>query len=254
MTTDMSTGTDTSTTQQAKETASTAADEGRHVAGVATSEARGVASEAAQQARGVVADAMSQVRGTLEDQGRQQKERLAGTLSTFGDDLDRMAERASGLAADLAREAAERAKSLSRHLDQREPGELVDDVRGFARQRPGTFLVGALAAGVVVGRLMRGTKDAVEAAEAQGSTGTGLLTTPPTTTRAAQALPGGAPDTGDVHASQGQPTQPPPPPITPPSTTPPITPPTTPPTTGYSTPPLDGGPNGPQTRAGGPLS
>jgi len=32
-------------------------------------------------------------------------------------------------------------------------------VRGFARRRPGTFLLGALAAGIVAGRLARGAKD-----------------------------------------------------------------------------------------------
>ena len=185
--------TDTSTTQQAKETASTAADEGKHVAGVASSQATGVASQAAHEARGVVDDAMTQVRGRLDDQGRQQKDRFSGTLATFGDDMGRMAEGGSGLAADLAREAADRARSLSRHLDGREPGELLDDVRRFARRRPGTFLLGALAAGVVVGRMVRGTKDAVEAADA--------LETP-------RATPG-APTTSDVHASLGQPTQPP---------------------------------------------
>ena len=54
---------------------------------------------------------------------------------------------------------------------------------GFARE----------GAGVVVGRMVRGTKDAVEAADA--------LETP-------RATPG-APTTSDVHASLGQPTQPP---------------------------------------------
>jgi hypothetical protein len=193
--------TDTSTTQHAGDTAAMAADEGKHVAGVAGSEARGVASQAAQEARGVVDDAMTQVRGQLDDQGRQQKDRLAGTLTTFGDDLERMAESGSGMAADLARQGADRARALSRHLDLREPGELLDDVRRFARQRPGTFLLGALAAGVVVGRLVRGTKDAVEAAEA--------VETP-------RATPGAA-TTADVQVAHGQPTQPPvgttPPPV-----------------------------------------
>jgi hypothetical protein len=161
--------TDTSSTHhQAQETASTAADEGRHVAGVAANEARDVAAEAAHQARSVVDDAVGEVRVQLDDQGRQQKDRLAGTLATLGDDLGRMADGGSGLAADLTAEVADRARSLSRHLDQREPSELLDDIRRFARQRPGTFLLGALAAGVVAGRLLRGTKDAVEAAEAVG--------------------------------------------------------------------------------------
>ncbi len=87
-----------------------------------------------------------------------------------------MAQNGSGLAADVAHQVAERARSLSRHLDGREPSELLDDVRRFARQRPGTFLLGALAAGVIVGRLARGTKDAIDAAE-------GRRTLRPTTRR-----------------------------------------------------------------------
>jgi hypothetical protein len=226
--------TDTSTTERARETASTAADEGRHVAGVAASEAKDVAAEAVQQARSVVDDAMSQVRGQLDDQGRQQKDRLAGTVGTFGDDLQRMAEGGSGLAAELAQELSQRARSLSRRLDQSEPAELLDDVRRFARQRPGTFLLGALAAGVVVGRLVRGTKDAVEAAGATG----GSQAQPP------QTIPG-APNTSDVTASHGQPTQ-----------TPTSSFPTTPASvTGYSSPPLgDGLADVPPTSPGGPTA
>ena len=159
--------TDTGTTEWAQGRTATSAEEGKHVAGVAADEVKEVASEAVGQARGVVDDAVDQVRGQLDDQGRQQKDRLAGTLASFGDDLGRMAEGGSGLAADLALELADRTQSWSRNLDRREPTELLDDVRRFARQRPGTFLLGALAAGVVVGRLVRGTKDAVEAAESQ---------------------------------------------------------------------------------------
>ncbi|WP_051247325.1 hypothetical protein [Nocardioides halotolerans] len=217
--------TDTSTTQRAQETAATAADQGKHVAGTAASEARDLAAEATQQARGVVTDAMSKLQGQLDDQGRQQKDRVAGTLATFADDLGQMAQGGAGLAATLAHEAADRAQTISRHLESREPRELLDDVRRFARQRPGTFLLGALAAGVVVGRLARGTKDAAEAAEGAD--------TP-------RATPG-APNTTEVSAGHGQPTQPPTPATQ-------ATPVTSAPTTdlpasamGYSSPPVGNG-------------
>jgi hypothetical protein len=217
--------TDTSTTERARETASSATDEGRHVAGVAAGEARDVASEAVQQARSVVDDAVGQVRGQLDDQGRIQKSRLADTLGTFSDDLGRMAESSSGLAADVAHEVSDRVRSLSRHLDQRDPGELLDDVRRVARQRPGTFLLGALATGVVVGRLVRGTKDAVSAAES--------MPTP----QATVPTPRAAPPTPVV----------PPPPVMPP---PPVTPPSG---TGYSSPPVGTGlPETPLSGPGGP--
>jgi len=71
---------------------------------------------------------------------------------------------APGLAADVAREVAERARSLGSRLDGREPGELLEDVRDFARRRPGMFLLGALAAGMVAGRLVKGATEGVAGA------------------------------------------------------------------------------------------
>ena len=143
--------------EQAKQAAGVAADQGKQVAGTAQDEAKRVASEARSQARGLIDQATSQV----EDQSRTQRDRLVGVLRSVGDDLDNMASHSDGgTASDLVREVADRAKELSSRLDGREPRELLEDVRGFARRRPGTFLLGALVAGVVAGRLTRGAKDA----------------------------------------------------------------------------------------------
>jgi len=132
-------------------------EEGRHVTGVAKEEAGNVAAEAKDQVSALVDEAKTQV----SEQSGQQRDRLVQTLTTFSNDLDQMVERSerSGMAADLAREAARRARDLSQRLDGREPQQLLDDVRSFARRRPGTFLLGALAAGVVAGRLTRGARD-----------------------------------------------------------------------------------------------
>lgn len=136
------------------ETSSTATDEGKKVAAVAADEAHNVAGEAKDQVRRLV----DETREQAHDQATTQRDRLVGTLRTFGDDLDAMASQGgtSGLAAEVARQAAERARSIGSSIDGREPAELIDDLRGFARRRPGLFLLGALAAGVVAGRLARG--------------------------------------------------------------------------------------------------
>lgn len=144
---------------RASEAASTTADEGKHVGKVASEEAKNVAAEAADQARNLADSARSQI----EEQGAAQRDRLAATLSTLSDDLDAMArgERpAPGMANDAIQQVAQRARELSGRLDGRDLNELLDDVRGFARRRPGTFLLGSLAAGVVAGRLLRGAKNA----------------------------------------------------------------------------------------------
>ena len=146
-----------SKTEQAK-------DQAKHVAGVATDEAKSVAGDVREQARGLLDETKSQV----QDQSRTQRDRLVETLRTFSDDLDGMAEQRGGMASDAAREVANRARSFTQQLDGREPAELLDDLRSFARRRPGMFLAGAAIAGVVVGRVLRGTRDA-----AQGSTSSG---------------------------------------------------------------------------------
>jgi hypothetical protein len=60
-------------------------------------------------------------------------------------------------------------QDLAGWLEQREPGELLDEVRALARRKPGTFLLGALAAGVVAGRLTRGAVDATRSDTGDGA-------------------------------------------------------------------------------------
>lgn len=156
------------------------------VAGTAKEEAVNVASTAAQEARGVVGEAVRQVSDQVGDQATTQRDRLSETLRTLGDDLEKMAAgegAASGMAADLVREVSDRARSMGSHLENREPGQLVDDARDFARRRPGTFLLGALVAGVAAGRLFRATADGAAAASlvdtGAGTAGTtGTMRTP----------------------------------------------------------------------------
>ena len=139
-------------------TASAAADESKHVGHVAGQEIGNVADEAMSQARTLAEEA----KGQLTDHSRVQRDRLVETMRTFSGDLDSMARGespSSGLAADLVRQAAERTRQVCGRLEGREPSEILDDVRSFARRRPGTFLLGALAAGIVAGRMARGAKD-----------------------------------------------------------------------------------------------
>jgi hypothetical protein len=61
-----------------------------------------------------------------------------------------------GMATDLAQQAADKAGQLASWLQDREPGDLLDEVKSFARRRPGAFLALAAGAGVVAGRFTRG--------------------------------------------------------------------------------------------------
>jgi hypothetical protein len=139
--------------------ASTAADETREVGKTAGDEFKNVTGEAAAQVRTLAEAARTQV----EEQSKSQRDRLVSTLATFSDDLDSMRQDGSGnqgMAADVVRVVSERSRELSQRLEGRQPRELLADVRSFARRRPGAFLLGSLAAGLVAGRLLRGAKDA----------------------------------------------------------------------------------------------
>ena len=150
--------TDPSTTGTTNDEGSTT-DQAKHAASVASDEAKQVASDVRDQARGLLDETKNQV----QDQSRTQRDRLVETLRTFGDDLDGMAQDGNGLASGAAREVAQRVRTISERLDGREPSELLDDLRSFARRRPGMFLAGAVISGVVVGRLLRGGRDAAQA-------------------------------------------------------------------------------------------
>ena len=56
-------------------------------------------------------------------------------------------------------------------LQTRDPAELLDEVRSFARRKPGIFLLGAAAAGIVAGRLTSGVKAAHTDSGPSGTSG-----------------------------------------------------------------------------------
>ena len=149
------------TTQVARDEATdvgrTAADAGRQVAGTAAEQAANVAQEVKTQARDLVGEARGQVQG----QARAGQQKAADGIRALSQELREMADggQQSGTVSEVARQAADRADNLAEWLGRREPGDLVDEVRSFARRRPGAFLLGAAVAGVVVGRLTRGAVD-----------------------------------------------------------------------------------------------
>lgn len=130
---------------------------GGQVAETARQEAGNVASEAKQQARDLLHEGRREVRS----QAATQQDRLARSLRSLADELQSMSLSSpqQGLATDLARQGGERAQAAAGWLEQHEPEHLLDEVRTFARRRPGAFLGLALGAGVLAGRFGRGLKE-----------------------------------------------------------------------------------------------
>lgn len=151
-----------STSEVAKHEARHVADDAKQgtaqVAETAKQEAREVALDAKRQAK----DVYRQVRSEMSDQAATQQQRAASGLHSLAGELDQMASgsQENGVAADLAQQAADKARSFATWLEAREPGDLVEDLRSFARRRPGAFIAGAAAVGLLAGRMTRGLADA----------------------------------------------------------------------------------------------
>jgi hypothetical protein len=142
---------------QASDLANSSAQAGKHVGDVARQQASGVAAEAGRQGR----DLLQQAQGQLHEQAAEGQQRIAKKLISLSDELHAMAENSSqGMAVDLAQQAASRVRDAGHWLEDREPGQVVNEMQSFARRRPTVFLVLAAGAGLVAGRLTRGLKDA----------------------------------------------------------------------------------------------
>ena len=114
-----------------------------------------MAAEAGQQAKSLLSTATSELRS----QAGTQQGRLASTLRSYSEELHGLVDgtpQAGGPLTDLAHQAAEKGSEIARWLEDREPADVLEEVRGFARRRPVAFLGLCALAGVLAGRVTRG--------------------------------------------------------------------------------------------------
>ena len=153
------------TTDAAAQAASAAKDEASQVTSTAASAAADVAGTAKEQVGQVAGEAVNQVK-QLAGQAKQQVGAQAGDATTklsesvraLAAELRELSQGkadGSGTAAGLAQQLADRGEQLAGYLSQQGPGGLVQELRSFAGRRPGGFLLGALAAGLTTGRVVK---------------------------------------------------------------------------------------------------
>ena len=158
-----------SKTQQAT---AAAQEQAKEVAGTAAEAARGVAAEAGQQARQVAGEASRQARG-LADQAREQArqqadsqtQRAADNLQTLSQQFRALAEgrqEQSGEARKYLEWFADRAGEMAQQLETRGLDGIVQDIKGFARRRPGLFLAGSAATGFLASRIAKSASSQTE--------------------------------------------------------------------------------------------
>jgi uncharacterized protein YjbJ (UPF0337 family) len=140
--------------EKAGEVASTASAQAQQVTETAKQQAGQLRDQVSNQGREVIHTASS----AIKDQGRVQTEQLASTVRRWADQSRALADGRPAEAeplADYLGQAANRATGLAERLEQRGFDGVIEDVQGFARRRPGVFLLGAAIAGFGVGRLLR---------------------------------------------------------------------------------------------------
>jgi hypothetical protein len=145
---------------EAKNVGQTATQAGSQVASVATDQAKEVAYETQRQAKDLLDQGRTQVRSQVVSQQQKAGQGLSSIAQELRALADGTSQGAPGPARDLLQQASSSVESFASMLQNREPGELLDEVRRFARRRPGLFLLGAAAAGVLAGRLTSGVKAA----------------------------------------------------------------------------------------------
>ncbi|GAA2027730.1 YtxH domain-containing protein [Pseudokineococcus marinus] len=186
-----------------QQVAGSAKDAGQEVAGTAKEKAGETADEAKWQARHLYAEGREQ----LTQHAGEQQRRAAEGLSSVTGELRGMVDGSDqqGPVTDLARQAADRVDQAARWLGDREPAQLLDDVRRFAARRPGTFLALAAGAGVLAGRLGRGLKDSGSGSDSGASSTGGAATSSGTTTTSGPSTGGATYGTAAVEPRETRP-------------------------------------------------
>ncbi|TRW45955.1 hypothetical protein [Georgenia yuyongxinii] len=155
--------------QGARDVTDTAKEKAQETVGVAKDKAMETVGEARSQARAL----FDQSRSELADQASSQQQRLAGGIRSFSSELSSMASgevQEQGLANDIARQVSSYLGRVGDWLEDREPGDVLDEVSRFARRRPGAFLAIAAGLGLVAGRVARSLKDESSSSD-DGGTG-----------------------------------------------------------------------------------
>jgi hypothetical protein len=144
--------------QAAKEVGGTARQGAAEVAETAKEQVGHVAVEAREHARQVA----TEMGDDLHMRADEQAHRVAEGLRTVSGQLQALSEgrmEEAGAIGNYAREACHRLDSLAGRIDAKGIDGVTQDLRNFARRRPGMFLLGAAAAGFAVGRIARSARD-----------------------------------------------------------------------------------------------
>lgn len=145
-------------TQGLKESVST---EASSMLSSAKEEAHGLGDQAKEQGAAMLNETKEQ----LKSRSQEQQNRLGDTLDTFASDLREMSKDQDSLAANLASGIGIKAESLANMSREADLGSIANSIKGFAKNHPGTFLLGAGVLGFALARVVKASRDEGESSE-----------------------------------------------------------------------------------------
>ena len=169
-----------------------------------------IAQQARQQAGRLANRGGEQVRSQLGSQKHQASQRMVPVQSALRETAHQLRSQGQGPMAEYAEKASDQVERFSGYLRETDVEEIIEEVRGVARRRPGLFLGGAAALGFLVTRFLKSSS------QQAGSVGDGADTTPaatgvpyrtggPTTALPPGPLEGEFPTTAGRPPAAGQP-------------------------------------------------
>ena len=138
-----------------------------------------LAQQARQQASNLASRGSEQAKSQLASQKHNASQRLTPIQSALRETAQQLRNQGQGEVGDYAEKAADQVERFSTYLRQTEVDEIMEEVRGFARRRPGLFLGSAAAVGFFATRFL---KSSSEEASSSSSAGYAYTATTPTAT------------------------------------------------------------------------
>jgi len=142
-----------------------AGESARSIAGEASGAASSVVDTAKEESRALAHETKDQARVLLDDVRSTTKHEVDSQVARVGDGLHRLGSEFESMAsassepdrlpAEFARRVGSGLDSVAQKIEREGLDGIVDDAKRYARQNPMVFLMGAAAAGFVIGRVVR---------------------------------------------------------------------------------------------------
>ena len=134
---------------------------GNQVTEQAKQQSQQLAHQARQQASELASRTTEQAKSQLASQKHNASQRMVPIQSALRESAQQLRNQGQGSVGDYAERAADQVERFSTYLRQTEVDEIMDEVRGFARRRPGLFLGSAAAIGFFATRFLKSSSEEV---------------------------------------------------------------------------------------------